>query len=128
MVLAAFDEQWLTNNRGHWQERFDYVQSSLANLASHLGSSSRKCRLGLAPALLRGRSRNKELGQAPAYLGIRMLPRFLVGFGNFVAPAEVKKRMHAGEAWMFEAGVNSSENSDMCTVHSTYPCPSWRRT
>lgn len=31
------------------------------------------------------------------YLGIRLLPRFLVGFRNFVPAAEVKRRMDAGE-------------------------------
>ena len=31
------------------------------------------------------------------YLGIRLLPRFLVGFRNFIPAAEVKRRLDAGE-------------------------------
>ena len=31
-VVADFDEHWLADNREHWQERFAYVQSSLASL------------------------------------------------------------------------------------------------
>ena len=31
------------------------------------------------------------------YLGIRLLPRLLVGFRNFIPAAEVKRRMDAGE-------------------------------
>ncbi len=31
------------------------------------------------------------------YLGIRLLPRFVVGFRNFIPAAEVKRRMDAGE-------------------------------
>ncbi len=38
------------------------------------------------------------LAVALIYLGIRLLPRFLVGFGNFIPAAEVKRRLDAGEA------------------------------
>ncbi len=31
------------------------------------------------------------------YLAIRLLPRFLVGFGNFLPASEVKQRLDAGE-------------------------------
>ena len=31
------------------------------------------------------------------YLGIRLLPRFLVGFRNFIPAAEVKRRLDAGD-------------------------------
>ncbi len=34
---------------------------------------------------------------ALVYLGIRLLPRFLVGFGNFVPASKVKQRLDAGE-------------------------------
>ncbi len=37
------------------------------------------------------------VGVALVYLGIRLLPRFLVGFGNFVPASEVKQRLDAGE-------------------------------
>jgi len=37
------------------------------------------------------------LAVAFIYLGIRLLPRLLVGFGNFVPPAEVKTRMDADQ-------------------------------
>ncbi len=34
------------------------------------------------------------------YLGIRLLPRFLVGFRNFIPAAEVKRRLDAGDNLM----------------------------
>ncbi len=34
---------------------------------------------------------------ALVYLGIRLLPRFLVGFGNFIPASDVKQRLDAGE-------------------------------
>ncbi len=37
------------------------------------------------------------LGVALIYLGIRLLPRFLVGFRNFIPPAQVKHRMDANQ-------------------------------
>ncbi len=36
-------------------------------------------------------------GVALLYLGIRLLPRFLVGFRNFIPPEEVKRRIDADQ-------------------------------